>query len=223
MAGYLVVCAPLSYDLPMHPCWSIALAVLAACLSHAARPPAARTGYLIGDDSTLDGSASAGVSFEVTRYEDRVFFVRSGGTSPLNEGFGVRADDGSYEVVFHRSLRIDVELIILHGDGSGVRVFSNKRDTGAIRVKARGDEFVLSGSGFNDAIVHLPPGGTGTLVEGSSPPTRVVHGRFGGDVLIGVGWTGIQTETAVGRYDFDRGHGENAGPHGAGTESFAAR
>ncbi len=138
----------------MHPCWSIALVTLAACLSHAAGPPAARIGYLIGDGSTLDSSGSAGASFEVARYENRIFFVRSGGASPLNEGFGVRADDGSYEVVFHRSLRIDVELIILHGDGSGVRVFSNKRDTGAIRVQARGDEFVLSGSGFDDAIVH---------------------------------------------------------------------
>lgn len=223
VTSYLVVCAPPSYDLLMHPCWSIALATLAACLSHAARPPAARMGYLIGDDSTLDGSASAGVSFEVTRYENRVFFVRSGGTSPLNEGFGVRAKDGSYEVVFHHSLRTDVELIILHGGGSGVRVFSNKRDTGVIRVKARGDELVLSGSGFDGAIVHLSPGGTGTLGEGASPPTHVVYGRFGGDVLIGVGWTGMPTEIAVGRYDFDRGHGENAGPHGAGTESFAAR
>lgn len=194
------------------------LAVACAGRSHVA----SRTWFEVGANSSLDGTSTVGSRLDVSRNDARVFVVRSNSASPLTEGFGLEARDGTYHVVFARAGREDIELLVLHADGSGTRMFANKRDTIPIRGVIHGDDVTLSGAGLDGATLQLPGGAIGSLHDGMDT-VPVVFARFGSDTLIAIGWTGAQTQTALGHYDFARGTAETAGPHGAGAETFAAQ
>lgn len=190
-------------------------------ISCAGRPHVtSRTSFAVGANSSLDGTSTVGSRIDVSRNDARVFVVRSHSTSPLTEGFGLEARDGTYHVVFAHEGREDVELLVLHADGSGTRMFANKRDTMPIRGVVHGDDVALSGAGLDGATLQLPAGAIGSLHDGKDT-VPVVFARFGSDTLIAIGWTGAQTQTALGHYDFAHGTAETAGPHGTGAETFA--
>ena len=174
--------------------------------------------FELGANSAIDGVPTAASQIEVSRNDARVFITRTNASTPLTEGFGVRGPSGAYDVVFSRPKRTDVELLIVHPDGSGIRMFGNKRDTVAIRGAVRGDDVMLEGPGFEHAALHLPAAGAPATLFDGTRTLPIVVARFGGDIVVGIGWSG--GEIAIGRYDFERGIATTVGPHGEGTETF---
>lgn len=210
-------------------------ALVAAC---AGAPKAQREYYAIAAGGTFVGAPSTATALDV-RFADqkaiiyRIYRNDKGGPTA---GVGIRRADGTYDIAFYhlppRPQRVlvpsppplpgypdvDIELIVVRADLSGAIVSPNETPK-TFRAIVRGDELVLDGPGVGHTIVHLADDARATFT-GDIKSVNAVYARFANDILIATTFSGRAQQLSVGRYDFARGRGENAGPHGRGVETF---